>query len=162
MNDLNELVACYNSTLSLLMDRYAPLQSKRVTKRLRIPLFNRIAECKLRKTKSEKDLAVFKQRKNYATFLMNKVHCTYYHHFVQENSVDQARLSKATKTLLTEPRTLSLPDRSDAEVVANDIGKYFVQKVHNIHPNLNNTTVFDDVTDSGNKVSFSVVLSETT
>ena len=70
--DLDELVGCYNSTLSSLMNRRAPLQTKRVTNRLRILWFNgeiksairvRIAERKWRKTKSESDLAAFKQRK---------------------------------------------------------------------------------------------------
>ena len=56
------------------------------------------------------------------------------------------RLFKETKTSLKNPKLQ--PD---------DIGKFFAQKVHNIHANLNNTTVvghFDDVV-SGNKVLFS-------
>ena len=68
-----------------------------------------------------------------------------YRDFIQKNSVDQAKLFKATKTLLKE-------------VVANDIGKFFAQKVHNIHANLNNTTVVDhsdDVIVSSLKVLFS-------
>ncbi len=40
MTDLNELAGCYNSTLSSLIDRYAPLHSKRVINRQRIPWFN--------------------------------------------------------------------------------------------------------------------------
>ncbi len=41
MTDLNELSAdCYNSTLSSLIDRHAPLHSKRVINRQRIPWFN--------------------------------------------------------------------------------------------------------------------------
>ena len=60
--------------------------------------------------------------------------------------------------MLKEPRILSLPKECDAEVVANDIGKFFAQKVHNIHANLNNTTVVDhsdDVIVSSLKVLFS-------
>ena len=45
--------------------------------------------------------------------------------------------------MLKEPTILSLPKEFDTEVVANDIGKFFAQKVHNIHANLNNTTVVD-------------------
>ncbi len=40
MTDLNELANCYNSTLSSLIDRHAPLHSKRVINRQRIPWFN--------------------------------------------------------------------------------------------------------------------------
>ena len=69
--DLDELVGCYNVTLSLLINRHAPLQTKRVTKRLRIPSFNceimsaigvRRIERKWRKTKSESDSTAFKYR----------------------------------------------------------------------------------------------------
>ena len=86
--DLDELVGCYNVTLFLLINRHAPLQTKRVINRPRISSFNceiissigarRIAERKWRKTKSESDLAAFKQRKNCATFLINKACGAYY------------------------------------------------------------------------------------
>ena len=110
--DLDELVGFYNVTLSLLINRHAPLQTKRVTNRPRIPSFNceiisaigvrRIAERKWRKTKSESDLAAFQQKKNYATFLINKARGAYYRDLFKK--IVLTRLFKETKTLLKNPK----------------------------------------------------------
>ena len=145
IDNLDELVSCYNSTLSSLMDKHAPLQSRNVNGP-RIPWFNEIrdaikgrrkAERKWRRTKSVSHyLADFKQKKNYATLLMNRARYAYYSEFINENSADQGRLFRATKTLLKELNKLSLPEGSDAQVLANDIGKFFVEKVNNIHAKL--------------------------
>ena len=85
---LDELVRCYNSTLSALIDRHAPKNRRTVIDRPRVPWFNndikvairerRRAERKWRASKSAAHLAVFKQKKNYATLLMNRAHCEYY------------------------------------------------------------------------------------
>ena len=96
----------------------------------------RKAERKWRRTKSVSHLADFKQKKNYATLLMNRARYAYYSEFINENSADQGRLFRATKTLLKELNKLLLPEGSDAQVLANDIGKFFVQKVNNIHAKL--------------------------
>ena len=133
------------------MDKHAPLQSRNVVNRPRIPWFNdeirdaikarRKAEHKWRRTKSVSHLADFKQ-KNYATLLMNRAHYAY-SEFMNENSADQGRLFRATKTLLKESNKLSLPEGSDAQVLANDIGKFFVEKVNNIHAKLTGEVACD-------------------
>ena len=56
--DLDMMVSCYNSTLSSLLDKYAPLRTKSVANRKRVPWFNhkikarRRAERKWRYSKS--------------------------------------------------------------------------------------------------------------
>ena len=85
--DLDELATCYISTLSSLLDKHAPLKTKTVVNRKRVPWFNneikdairarRRAERKWRKSKSVQDLGVFKMKKNHATFLMNQARCEY-------------------------------------------------------------------------------------
>ena len=91
--------------------------------------------------------------------LMNRARCRYYYDFIHDNSVDKRRLFKAAKALLTDSKTLSLPEGYDAGVVANDIGKFFVQKVHDIRVNLTNKAVFNEsgelITDSHPEASFS-------
>ena len=115
------------------MDKHAPLQSRNVVNRPRIPWFNdeirdaikgrRKAERKWRRTKSVSHLADFKQ-KNHATLLMNRACYAYYSEFINQNSADQGRLFRATKTLLKELKKLLLPEGSDTQVLANDIGKF--------------------------------------
>ena len=67
---------------------------------------------------------------------MNRARYAYYSEFINENSAVQGRLFRATRTLLKESNKLSLPEGSDAQVLANDIGKSFVEKVNNIHAKL--------------------------
>ena len=152
--DLDELVRCCNSTLSALIDHHAHQKRRTVIDRPRVPWFNndikaairerRRAERKRRASNSAAHLAVFKQKKNYATLLMNRARCKYYCDFIENNSADQGKLFRAVKSLLSETKTLSLPAGSDSEVAANDIGLYFVRKVQNIQDNLSSSTEPDE------------------
>ncbi len=49
-NDLEDLVACYDTTLKAILDKHAPSKTKIIVKRPRVPWFN----VKLRKAKREK------------------------------------------------------------------------------------------------------------
>ena len=46
------------------------------------------------------DLVVFKAKRNYVIHLMNEARCTYYKEFIDENSSDQSKLFRASKSLL--------------------------------------------------------------
>jgi hypothetical protein len=53
--DLNELVNCYNKTLNSILDQYAPLKTKTVTKRPIVPWFNeQVKAAKRQRRKAEK------------------------------------------------------------------------------------------------------------
>ena len=87
-SDLNELTSSYNSTLTSLLDKHAPMKEKVVVCRQRLAWFNseikcairtrRKAERKWRKTKSQQDFRAFKGAQNRATFVMNSARCEYY------------------------------------------------------------------------------------
>ena len=76
-SDLNELTSSYNSTLTSLLDKHAPMKEKVVVCRQRLPWFNseikcairtrRKAERKWRRTKSQQDFRAFKGARNRAT-----------------------------------------------------------------------------------------------
>ena len=95
-NDLNELMSSYNSTLTSLLDKHAPMKEKVVVCRQRLPWFNseikcairtrRKAERKWRRTKSHQDFCAFKGAQNRATFVMNGALCEYYTNLIAENS----------------------------------------------------------------------------
>ena len=84
--DLDMIVSCYNSALSSLLDKYAPLRTKSFSNRKRVPCFNRKikgaikarrrAETKWRYCKFAQDLvSVFKKKKNHAIYLKNQARC---------------------------------------------------------------------------------------
>ena len=60
IDNLEELVSCYNSTLSSLMDKHAPLQSRNVVNRPRILWFNEIRDAIKARRKAERNVQVNK------------------------------------------------------------------------------------------------------
>ena len=86
--DLEELVGCYNTTFTNLLDQYAPVKTRTIIKCKCVPWFNgdirlairvrRTAERKWRKSRSEQDLRAFKAARNHATYIMTTVRKEYW------------------------------------------------------------------------------------
>ena len=60
---------------------------------------------------------------------MNEARCTYYKEFIDENSSDQSKLFRASKSLLNLQADKSLPPHTDASVLANEMDEYFIHKI---------------------------------
>ena len=105
--DLNELVNCYNKTLNSILDQYAPLKTKTVTKRPIVPWFNdqvkaakrqrRKAEKKRRRTNLNSDLADYKLQKNQTTFVMNCARKAFYTDFISQKVLIKGNCFKPLK-----------------------------------------------------------------
>ena len=101
-NDCNEVAELYNNCMRSILDRHAPMTSKRVFARPSTPWMSgniieakrqrRKAERKWRSFKCQSDLAVFKRQKNHVTFHMNEARRVYYSTLTAENSHDQKHL----------------------------------------------------------------------
>ena len=140
---------CYNNTLSSTLDRHAPLITRTVINRPTVPWFNddvksakrsrRRAERKWRQTKLYCDLLQYKAKKNQATFTMNCARRDFYTDFIQENTIEQRELFRAAKTLFNKKTDLTFPDHRDSTALANDIGRFFVQKIERIRSELDAT-----------------------
>ncbi|CAB4030236.1 Hypothetical predicted protein [Paramuricea clavata] len=68
---------------------------------------------------------------------MRKAKCPFFSDFVKENSNNQGTLFKAIKGMLVEKKAKGFPRRNETALV-NELGKYFVQKISNIHSEINN------------------------
>lgn len=88
----------------------------------------RKAERKWRSSKLEFDLAVFKRKRNAVNNLLNKARREFYTNFIEENSVNQRRLFRASKRLLNVSRDDGLPPNLHAPTFVNDLGQYFVTR----------------------------------
>ena len=77
---------------------------------------------------------------------MNEARCTYYKEFIDKNSSDQSKLFWASKSLLNLQVDKSLPPHTDASVLANEIGEYFIHKIAAIRSKLAGDTVSPMVT----------------
>ena len=144
--DMNKLVADYNSTLSNLLNHHAPLKSKTIRKRPSVPWymaqigaakrFQRKAERKWRKTGLREDFIAFKSQGNRTTYLMNAARKTFYADFISDNSTDQEKLFRVAKKLLSMKEELCFPNHSDKTNLVNDIDDFFVSKIDMIHSNI--------------------------
>ena len=96
------------------------------------------------------DLIIFKSKKNHVIYLMNKARQVFYTKFIDENSVDQRGLFRATKRLLSRKDELSFPDYHEKTALANDINDFLVRKITRIRADIDATDVDDTVpTESG-------------
>ena len=97
-NDCNEVAELYDNCMRSILDRHAPMTSKRVFTRPSAPWMSsnimeakrqrRQAERKWRSFKCQSDPAVFKRKRNHVTFLMNEARRVYYCTLIAENSHD--------------------------------------------------------------------------
>ena len=151
------LIDCYNTTLRSLLYDHASVCSSHVSTRPRPPWFNediiqarkdrRKAERRWRASGLQADLVVFKAKRNYVIHLMNEARCTYYKEFIDENSSDQSKLFRASKSLLNLQADKSLPPHADDSVLTNEMGEYFIHKIVAIRSKLAGDTVSPAVTE---------------
>ena len=131
---MDDLISCYNSTLSSLIDRYVRLNKRSVLNRPHVPWIDsdikaairerQKAERKWQANKLPMDFAMIKMKMNYVTKLMNSARSGCYSDFIRDISGDQQKLFRAAKSLLSEPKTLSLPYGTDTLALANNFGVF--------------------------------------
>lgn len=146
---LEDILECYNTTLSAILDKHAPVNKKILTIRPRVPWYNqeirsakrlrRQAEKQWRSVKSEQNRQEFKKHRNRTTYLMNKFRKEFYTNFVNEHSHNQRKLFIATKSLLNMNTDRPLPPCEDKTSLANDFGEYFINKIRKIRSQMDET-----------------------
>ena len=92
----------------------------------------RKAERKWRASKAHIDLLSYRTMRNRVTFLSNKARSDYYTNFITENSTDQRRLFRASKSLIHLSKGSGLALSVNDYQLANDFGKFFAQKIADI------------------------------
>ena len=141
----------YTSTLSALLDWYAPLKTRRTVTRPDVPWHNEAidnakrerkkAERKWRKTKAADYLLDFKSKRNHVTYLMNKARGDFHSEFMVENCADQRKLFNAAKKLLGMKDEPLFAEQLDKTIIANDFDRYFVRKVEKIRNEIDATPI---------------------
>ena len=130
-DDPDELAALFDNTLCSLLDHHALVKHKNTTSQPCVPWMNdeiklakrqrRKAERKWRASKAHIDLLSYRTMRNRVMFLSNKVRSDYYTNFITENSTDQRRLFRASKSLLNLSKGSGLPLSTNDYQLANDL-----------------------------------------
>ena len=146
--DPEKLVDLYNNTLCLLLERHAPVTSKKVLFRPNVPWINsdiikakrqhRKAERKWRTTRCQYDLILFRKSRYYVTSPMSKAQQDYYSGLISSNGNDLRHLFKVSKNLLNITSTPVLPRHEDKQQLSNEMGVFFNRKIATICSDLDN------------------------
>ena len=87
------------------------------------------------------NLLAFKKLKNHVTYLSTRDKGAFYSDFVNDNSENQGKLFRATRSLLLPRNELYFPEYTDNSILANDIGRFFDRKIAKIRAELDACTL---------------------
>ncbi len=154
--NLDELVSCYQDTLSELIDKHAPLMSRDIVDRPKQPWYNdnldnlkrarRRLERKWLKSKSTSDHVAFKKARNKFSNTVESDRCNYLSKLVNDCAGDQKKLFKIVSFLTGESKTSPLPDYEDPFVLANDFGEFFAHKIEVIQQKIDDICEGESIT----------------
>ena len=142
---LCELVNQYNETLSKLLDKHAPKQTKSVQVRPPSPWMSndiivakrrrRYLERIWRRTRSPIDRSRYTKQLHICNHMMSKAKSDYYTHFITTNSENPRQMWKSVKKILHRQKLKALPEHSSLDTLCSSFSKYFTDKIARIRSN---------------------------
>ena len=155
-DSLSDLVNGYDS-LQTVLDSHAPLKSKTVSIRPRVPWINdellalkrkrRQLERRWRSTGLSVHKTLFIEFKACVKQKFDKAKQLYYKSEISNCEKNQAKLYKVCETLLSSKQEKILPDCDSESELAENFNQYFVSKITTIRENLErNSNHYDNTT----------------
>ena len=139
------LLEQYDTTLSALLGKHAPVQTRTITVRPKVPWFSgeikmakqkrRQLERKWRQSRLTIYRDLFKEQRRHVNQLISSAKSTYYTAKITEAASDHKQLYNVVNALLIKPEA-SLPDGGSLEQLANRFSAFFQDKVLLIQENL--------------------------
>ena len=144
--ELDELIQCYNTTLTNLMDKHAPLREKVIRLQPQAPWFNesilkakqerRRAERKYKKSKLTIDYQIIKEKHRIVQEMCATAKQRHYSEKINDNNGDSKTLFQIANTLLHKQNNTSLPSHTSPSQLADRFASYFTDKIDNIRKDL--------------------------
>ena len=142
-----ELVETYNTQLSAIIDKHAPVQSKTLilrpntkwhTEKLRTAKQDRRkSKRKMRKSKLTVDIQIYREKCNFVSKLLLKTKKLT--DKIEEIENDSKQLVKLTNNIMGKTKETILPSIEDQHQLANRFGGFFLGKIDNIRNDLSLT-----------------------
>lgn len=150
-NDANApaLLDEYNSVLSSLLDKHAPVKTKVLPLRDQSPWYtDELRSAKQERRQSERrwlktglhvhrDAMVEKRRQLNA--ILRRAKSNYYVNLIEEHHHDPKKMFGIVSGLLGKTKSLSLPKHTDERALADEFSEFFVKKVEAIRASIPNT-----------------------
>jgi hypothetical protein len=141
-------VDIYNTQLSNILDKHAPLVTKSITLHPEAPWFNEeIREAKKERRKAEliwrkSGLTVHRQiylgKKENVNFLIKSAKESYYSQMIADSN-DQKTLFKVVEKITHKKSETILPEHTSPQQLANQFGEFFTEKIKKIRTQLMST-----------------------
>ena len=138
-SNLDDMVKCYNETLTDLLGSHAPLKIKVIEVRPRVPWFSeelkrvkskrRKEERKMLKTGKKCDRDAYRCACNQYSALLKKAKGLYYTDLIDQCSGDSKKLFRVLNSLCKGNQTKLLPPHTSPHQLANDFGDFFYKKI---------------------------------
>ena len=144
---LSELVSCYNSTLSSLLDKHAPLKSKTISQKPNNPwytpaLHSLKSTCRrLRRiwssTRSATDLSNLRSATNLYHASILKTKRSYYQSLISSSQSDPKKLWHTVNNLLLRHNDPVLPSTNNSSDLCNKFSSFFSDKINSLRSKIN-------------------------
>lgn len=171
---LDELTQCYYDTLSVLLEKHAPLKTKTIIARSAVPWFNDSLKDLKRKRRSlerkmsrnpmdDRSKTAYRCIRNKYSAHLKQSRRSYYTDLISSCSGDSRKLFNIINNLCSGSPVNSLPSHDDPFALANDFGQFFVKKVELIKEKIGSTSIEPpriEVTPPGSKLQSFKPLSE--
>ena len=148
--DVQHLVGSYNTILLELLEKHAPLWTKKVKKSHRQPwlddrirreiILRRKKERTYRNDPTEYNLNTFYQQHRLVSNIIKTAQRTYYTEKIADNKTDFKQIFEISNKLLYNNEPLPLPPSDNKKNLADQFNKFFITKIDKIMDGLVPTT----------------------
>ena len=145
-SSLYALVDQYNSVLSELLEKHAPVKQATITVRPSAPWYTESLDTEKRKrrqlerkyvsTKDEGDKLLFKEQCNRVNSMLLETRQVYYNSEIKKNEKNQKELFRIVDRLLHRRGEPQLPSHDSAAELANRFATFFTEKIEDIRSDL--------------------------
>lgn len=148
---VEDLVKCYDETLTDILNRHAPLQRKVIRMRAKRPWFSHELQClKIKRRKLERKMrnsGCIWDKKSYQSICneysakLNNAKRLYYSDLIEKCAGDSRKLFRVVSSLAEVKDENYWPPHSDPEQLVNKFGEFFVRKIELIRAEVDDTVI---------------------
>ena len=156
-SSLESISQCYDETLLQILDKHAPVNTKILTIRPRVPWFSpelkeqkgirRRLERRMIRTKTQADKNAYRNACNSYSMLLRKSKRKYYTDLIGECGGNTRKLFQVVRSLSNKPDGNPLPPHDDPRKLADDFGEFFYRKIELIKKDIDGIAAEPPVVD---------------
>ena len=149
--NLDELTTAYDTQMRELLDKHAPIITRKTSSKRRDPWITeeilealrakRKAERRYKKSKSTKTQDHFRLKRDSFEKLLSESESNYLDNMIRQNSHDPKMLCKSLNAVMYKTKENPLPPHTSAKKLANDFNNFFKSKVDQIRENFSDDTI---------------------